>query len=191
MSQVVAYVLGTESSGKSDLVRQVENLSKGEISRIPVKCTPTMGQEVTTLNFTSGKMHTSLELRELGGSVVNTWESFIVSRKAKDTSKDPTTFCMVYVVDATAPHQLPLAAMMYRYLMEGSEAVCAGWKSVIVLQKCASLNAMTKEEALTFFRGEGCEDAHLVMEVDSWNGVGIGDVLRCLKRFSGLSEAQL
>lgn len=182
MPQTVAYVLGTESCGKTDLVRKVESFAKGKLSRVPLKCTPTMGQEVTQLDFALSRKETaSIELRELGGSVVNTWESFIASRKAKDTPTDKTTYFVVYVVDATAPHQLPLAATMFRYLLRGSEAVCAGWKSVIVLQKCASMNTMTKQEVVGFFEGGQCVDTQSLMEVDSWNGVGIGDLYLSLE----------
>lgn len=181
MQQAVVYVLGTESSGKTDLVRQLEFLSAGKLRSVPTKCTPTMGQEVSSLVATtsSGKRVT-MELHELGGSVVNTWESFITSRKAKETATEKTTFALLYVVDATAPHQLPLASTMFRYLTEGQEAACAGWRGLIVLQKCASIDAMTETEVRDFFADGEHRDTLCVVETDSWNGVGIGDVLQWL-----------
>ncbi|KPI86248.1 hypothetical protein ABL78_4674 [Leptomonas seymouri] len=181
MRQLVAYVLGTESSGKTDLVRQLEYLSKGQLCSAPTKCTPTMGQEVSTLAVVaSGGKRVTMELRELGGSVINVWESFIASRKAKDTAVEKTTFFLLYVVDATAPHQLPLASSMFRYLTEGSGAVCADWRTLVVLQKCSSVNAMTKEEARDYFADGERQNALCAVETDSWNGVGIGDVQQWL-----------
>jgi hypothetical protein len=179
MPQVLVYVLGTESSGKTDLVRQLEYLSKGQLRCAPTKSTPTMGQEVSTLTVTaSERENATMEMRELGGSMVNTWASFIASRKAKDSVGVTTRFLLLYVVDATAPHQLPLASTMFRYLTQGSEAVCAGWGALVVLQKCASVDAMTVAEVKDFFADASHRDALCVLAADSWNGVGLGDVLK-------------
>lgn len=177
----VGYVLGAESSGKTDLVRQLEYLSSGKLRAVPTKCTSTTGQEISllTLSPLRGKQVT-MELRELGGSVVNTWESFIVARKAKDTAANSTSFVLVYVVDAAAPCQLPLSSTMLRYLTQGPEAACRGWRTLIVLQKCASVGAMTKTEAYEFFAEGRAREALYVVEADSWNGVGVGDVLKWL-----------
>ncbi|KPA77143.1 hypothetical protein ABB37_07074 [Leptomonas pyrrhocoris] len=181
MPQIVVYVLGAESSGKTDLVRQLEYLSKGKLLSVPTKCAPTMGQEVSALTVSaSGGKRATMELRELGGSVVNTWESFIVSRKIKKTAAVKTKFFLLYVVDAAAPHQLPLASTVFRYLTEGSEATCAGWRALVVLQKCASADAMTQEEVKDYFADGKRREALCAVEADSWNGVGIGDVLQWL-----------
>lgn len=181
MPQVVVYILGTESSGKTDLVRQLEYLSKGSLRSVPTKCTPTMGQEVGELTVaTSAAKRITMELRELGGSVVNTWESFIASRKEKDTEAAKTTFLLLYVVDGAAPHQLPLASTMFCYLTRGSEAVCVDWRTLVVVQKCACVDAMPKSEVRDYFANGERRDALCVVEADSWNGVGIGDVLTWL-----------
>lgn len=190
MPSSVAYVLGTESCGKTDLVHQLEFLTQGLVRTVPTACTPTTGQEVTELNIRSpaGKGKVTVEVRELGGSLVNTWESFIESRKARDGGSGDTLFLLIYVVDGVAPHQLPLASTMFRYLTQGRHAPCAGWPTLIAVQKCASVNAVTAEEVRSFFLDEVEAPANVdVVEVDSWNGIGAGDVLRGIEAvFGGL-----
>ncbi|KAK7196014.1 hypothetical protein NESM_000534800 [Novymonas esmeraldas] len=188
MPSCVVYVLGTESSGKSDLVRQLEYLSQGHVRTTPTVCTPTMGQEVTELRLQPSPRagEVVLELRELGGSLMNAWESFIESRKAKDGAAAETTFALLYVVDGIAPQQLPLASVMYRYLTHGTKAACARWPCIIAVQKCAGVNAVTAEEVHSFFLDDADAAPCLgVLEVDSWNGVGLGDVMKHLESAFG------
>lgn len=181
MSPVVVYVLGAESSGKTDLVRQLEHLSAGRLRTAPTKCTPTVGQEVSSLTVAvDGGKRLTMEVRELGGAIVNMWENFIASRKAKDTAAGETAFLLLYVVDAAAPHLLPLASTMFRYLTQGSEAVCWRWQTLVVLQKCACVDAMTKTEVTEYFADGDGRTTLCVVEADSWNGVGVGDVLQWL-----------
>ncbi|GET87029.1 hypothetical protein, conserved [Leishmania tarentolae] len=190
MSSSVAYVLGTESCGKTDLVHQLEYLSRGLVRTAPTACTPTIGQEVTELSIRSltGEGRVTVEVRELGGSLVNTWESFIESRKAKDGSNGSTAFLLIFVVDGVAPHQLPLASTIFRYLTQGCQAPCTGWPKLIVVQKCASAHAITAEEVRSFFLDDVEAQANVdVIEVDSWNGIGAGDMLRRIRAvFGGL-----
>ncbi|CAM37475.1 conserved hypothetical protein [Leishmania braziliensis MHOM/BR/75/M2904] len=188
MLSSVTYVLGTESCGKTDLVRQLEYLSQGVVRTVPTSCTPTMGQEVTVLTIRSpaGEGKVTVEVRELGGSLVNVWESFIESRKAKEIGGGSTAFLLLYVVDGVAPHQLPLASTMFRYLTQGRHAPCAGWSTLIAVQKCASVNAVTAEEVRGFFLDEVSTQSNVdVVEVDSWNGIGAGDVLRGIEAVFG------
>lgn len=188
MSAGVAYVLGTESSGKTDLVQQLEYLCRGLVRAVPATCTPTAGQEVTELQLRCGERKgraTVVEVRELGGSLANAWESFIGSRKLKD-SGHKTKFVLLFVVDAAAPHQLPLASAKYRYLTEGGSAVCAGWPTLLVVQKCACPGSMTLDEVVPFFVDSiGSGPAPQVLAADSWNGVGIGDVFHGMEAALG------
>ncbi|KAG5509664.1 hypothetical protein GH5_05520 [Leishmania sp. Ghana 2012 LV757] len=191
MPSSVVYVLGTESCGKTDLIRQLEYLSQGLVRTIPAACTPTSGQEVVEMSIRSpvGQGKVTVEVRELGGSLVNIWESFIESRKAKDGGSSNTGFLLLYVVDGVAPHQLPLASAMFRYLTQGCHAPCAGWSALIAVQKCASANAVTAQEVLSFFLDEAEAPSNVdVVEVDSWNGIGVGDVLRRIEATFGGSQ---
>ncbi|KAG5509341.1 hypothetical protein JKF63_06651 [Porcisia hertigi] len=180
MPSSVAYVLGSESSGKTDLVHQLEYLTQGLVRTVPTACTPTMGQEVTELNLRSpvGERKVTVELRELGGSLVNLWERFIESRKVKDGGGGDMAFLLLYVVDGAAPHQLPLASTTFRYLTRGRQAPCAGWPAIIAVQKCACVNAITAEEVHSFFLDDVVAASSVdIIEVDSWNGIGAGDLL--------------
>ncbi|KAG5483267.1 hypothetical protein LSCM1_04808 [Leishmania martiniquensis] len=188
MPASVVYVLGTEGCGKTDLVHQLEYLSQGLVRMMPTVCTPTMGQEVTEICICSlvGERKITVEVRELGGSLASIWESFIESRKAKDGGSSDTAFLLLYVVDGMSPHQLPLASAMFRYLTQGRDAPCAGWPTLIAVQKCASANSLTAEDVFSFFLDEAEALSNVdVVEVDSWNGIGAGDVLRRIETAFG------
>lgn len=183
--QRILYVLGPEGCGKTDLVMQLEHFYHGELRLAPSRSAPTMGQEVSEIQCPDAARRDRVfrvEIRELGGSIANTWASFIRSRTAKDAEPKASRYALLYVVDATAPHQLPLSAMMLQYLCIGSSAVCSGWPVMVAIQKSAPLHAMMREEMVDMvFCPELQEAIASVAVVDSWNGVGIGDVAQWLQ----------
>lgn len=175
---VILYVLGTEGSGKTDLVRQLTYLCDGVVRTHPAKSTPTMGQDITVWHVDQeGGAKRGVEVRELGGCVVSSWESFISSRVEKDAAGAVPVYALLFVVDAAAVHQLCLAIAMLKALTcEGG--VCSEWGTLIVLQKSAVAHALTSGEVWELIAPcSPLASKVSVLVADSWNGFGLGDVL--------------
>lgn len=184
IAPTAVYVLGTEGGGKSDLIHQLLRLCAGEIDTRPAKLPPTTGQSIHKIALGAGA---GVELRELGGSMLPTWESFLKARVEREAAAQEggggTLFRLVFVVDVAAPHQLAAARYAFQWLKTSAGGVCRAWPTAVVLQKCAAPGAVTVPEVAALLGLRSVADAEL-FEVDSWNGLGHGDVLDWLTRHS-------
>lgn len=118
MASTVFYVLGSESSGKTSLIQQLESMSRGCLVMQPIKTFPTTGQCVTHCTLKewlvgalphpslasstlpsvrnsllgrkqNGDTEVEIELRELGGGMEPHWEKFLrSSAKLEINDKD-------------------------------------------------------------------------------------------------------
>ncbi|CCW64036.1 unnamed protein product [Phytomonas sp. EM1] len=182
----VVYVLGTAGAGKTDFLNNLELYSDDQIRCRPCKVSATSGQEIHMLRVCppSSTDCVDIEVRELGGSAAASWESFIRDRTLKDFQQS-TQYSLIYIVDAASPHQLCMASNIFHLLKHGPSGICCSWPTLVVIQKCASPYAFTKDEVSEYLLVEHLAVGIQVIEADSWNGYGIGDIfdwiLRCIQ----------
>ncbi|ESS65656.1 ADP-ribosylation factor-like protein 16 [Trypanosoma cruzi] len=181
-SPLTVYVLGSPASGKTSLLRQLSCMCEnGTLRTRPIHDAPTKGQEVYSLLIQAPQpkaLSCTVEIRELGGEMAPVWEKFIQSFMNSIKSKDGPNCALMFFVDALSPHLLPLASVMLSRL-KGSDGVCQNWPTVVLLSKALAMNAMTEEELWFFLPADTCKNIQ-VLSVDSWNGLGLGDVLAWL-----------
>ncbi|EPY37235.1 ADP-ribosylation factor-like 16 [Strigomonas culicis] len=116
----------------------------------------------------------SVEVREVGGLMVNSWEKFIKS-KVSGTDGKAARYALLFVVSASAPQQLPLSISAFQ-LLKGCDGVCAEWPALIVVQKAGMPHVMSLPEVKQLVIDGALVQDTSIMEVDSWNGIGLGDV---------------
>lgn len=168
----ILFVLGGESSGKTTLIQQLESLSSGSLVIQPYKAAPTTGQNISHLQLPVGKRgKEQVEVREIGGSMAPHWDRFIKSTLEHEGN---ARRALLYVVDATAPHQLSEATTRFLQLTS-YPGYCNDWPTVLVLHKSHAARAVSVND-LTFLLGGVSPDTFKVLEVDAWNGFGVGDV---------------
>lgn len=170
----ILYVLGGESSGKSTLVHQIQAMSVGAVMTQPVRTTPTTGQNVSTCKIKS-EMHPqageAIEIREIGGSMSAHWNKFL---RSSIEHEGYARRALIYVLDASAPHQLCEATTRFLQLtMHPGE--CKGWPAVLVLHKSHAAHAVSLDDVRFFFGGLSPSSIQ-ILEVDAWNGYGVGDL---------------
>ncbi|KEG12760.1 ADP-ribosylation factor-like protein 16 [Trypanosoma grayi] len=174
------YVLGPSASGKTGLLRQLRCMCEnGTLMTQPAHDVPTKGQEIHSLIVHAPQkknVFCTVELCELGGEMSPVWEKFIRSRLGLAKDKNDQRCALMFVVDALAPHLLPLASVLFQRL-KCFDGLCREWPAVVVLNKVAARNAMTEGE-LEFFIPTASYEATQVLCVDSWNGHGIGDLMK-------------
>ncbi|CAD2220357.1 hypothetical protein AGDE_00083 [Angomonas deanei] len=107
--------------------------------------------------------------------MINSWEKFIVN-KLKSNKGPPVRCFLLFVVDAIAPHNLCKAVMSLMSLKEKARGVCHSWPTLIALQKCAAPRSLTVGETRQLFLAPEYEETTRLIEVDSWNGIGLEDV---------------
>lgn len=168
----VLYVLGSESSGKSSVIHRILEMANRQIYAAPPKARPTTGQDVHSCFL---RDNVPLEIRELGGSMAPFWDQFIQSSCKHDKGAH---HALVYVVDATAPHQLSESTTRFLQLVNISNSFHTQWPVQVVLHKIHSPNAVTKEDLLLILGGV---HPPVILEVDAWTGFGVGDMFRWLR----------
>ncbi|AAZ12527.1 Miro-like protein, putative [Trypanosoma equiperdum] len=184
--RLIIYVLGPTSSGKTSLVQQLVSMS--EAGALLTQCThqvPTKGQELRTIIVESPKgkdTSRTVELRELGGDMAPMWEKFIEARLNSTGREMNNRFGLMLVVDSLAPHLLPLAQVTIAKL-KGSEGLCRDWPVAVLLNKAAGRNAVTTKEAMFFLSAIPIEGIKY-LAIDSWNGLGLMDVMTWLRSFA-------
>lgn len=150
----------------------------------PRKLAATTGQSIVKLGFMANEKDSArLELRELGGSMLPVWESFLRGHLARDAeSSSRGTFALMFVVDAASPCQLTVARYALQWVRTSFDAPCRSWPTAIVVQKSAAPNAVTSAEVLDALDIDSSDaEGMVVFEVDSWNGLGVGDVLSWMR----------
>ncbi|ESL06871.1 hypothetical protein TRSC58_05448 [Trypanosoma rangeli SC58] len=181
-NSLIVYVLGPSGSGKTNLLRQLSCMCEnGTLQARPIHDAPTQGQEVHSLVIKAPQQKAlprTVELREVGGELASLWERFIRSWQNSIKDKDGAQPALIYLVDALSPHLLPMASVMFS-ILKGSGGACRDWPTVVLLNKALAKNAMTEEELGFFLPVETCKNTQL-FAVDSWNGLGLGDVMKWL-----------
>ncbi|RNF26956.1 ADP-ribosylation factor-like protein 16 [Trypanosoma conorhini] len=181
-SPLTVYVLGSSGSGKTNLLRQLGCMCEtGTLLTRPTHDAPTQGQEVHSLVLEAPQKKAAsctVELRELGGEMAPVWEKFIRSWQNSLKGNSGAKSALIFLVDALSPHLLPMAPVMFSSL-KGSDGACRGWPTAVLLNKALAKNAMTEAELEFFLSMDACSDAQLLV-VDSWNGLGLGDVMEWL-----------
>lgn len=164
-------VLGSRWSGKSLLIKRLEDLSVSPKSANDefAHTTATVGKTLTVIPY---KRNHTLELHELGGTLSCLWESFY---KRTDFDK------IVYVVDATQPWSM---AFSLEQLKEIAELTAIKPKNMlIVVNKANEINALTKSaltellDLNTIWKGEVD-----VLETNARAGTNVPAVLDWLTR---------
>eukprot|EP00796_Vickermania_ingenoplastis_P000294 gene294-167_t len=176
----ILYVLGGESSGKTTLVHQIQAIADGSVVSQPYKTAPTNGQNVSICriqtNPKSGGIRERVEMREIGGSLSPHWDNFL---RSSVEHEGHARRALIYLVDATAPHQLAEATTRFLQLTT-HPGECRDWPTLLVLHKSHAAHAISTDDLLFLLGGLEPKSIN-VLEVDAWNGFGVGDVFQWLK----------
>lgn len=188
----VLFVVGDESSGKTTLIKQLAALAKGLLIHTPSKPQPTTGRNSSHLTvwqetkISFGKPLLSpvhIEILELGGSISSCWESFLCNSSQATRNGVPPFCALLYVIDATRIHCLPSSTIRFLQLTQPpGDACCGKWPSLVVINKSTAPHAFSLNDLSYFLPSSSesgcfCRSSPSVLEVDSWQGLGMGDVL--------------
>ncbi|KAG8340536.1 hypothetical protein ERJ75_000745100 [Trypanosoma vivax] len=177
------YVLGPPSSGKTSLLNQIQSINNdGCLLTRPSHDAPTKGQVVHILTLQSPEnenVYCTAELRELGGEMTSMWEKFIKGKINSAQTSGRGRYALMFVVDALAPHMLPISSIMLARL-KGCDGVCRDWPLVVLLNKVVARNTLTEEEVRFFLLTPGLEGVR-ILSVDSWNGLGLADAMAWIR----------
>lgn len=164
-------VLGSRWSGKSLLIKRLEELSSSnKISQNEfLSTTITVGQTLTTLHY---KRNEKIEIHEVGGTLASLWNSFYSNAHFEK---------ILFVIDLTQTWSM---ASVSEQLREINDQTTIGSKQILlVLNKCKqtnAMNSMTVRELLdlkTLWKGEVS-----FIETDARTGANLSALLEWITR---------
>jgi GTPase SAR1 family protein len=127
-----------------------------------------------------------LSVKEFGGRMMSVWPRYIAG---SDCGR-----VLIYIVDASSPTTIPTCAVELFNVLANCGYV-AGGKVLVCVNKVTCPSAVRPEDIIDLFCLRDIQRAHpecdlAVLEIDTWSGCGLAEVLLWLSHAAGPKPSQ-